>query len=384
MANELLFRDLSAKQLENKCLVGGTADTTHWITLPANTTDNLAALPRRVGSIAYDTTLNTLVVDNGSGFVSISSSEAPSGFGAASGVTVSAVENGNSIIQKTVLTLVDTPVTLSSGGASAVAITGGDAPMVDNNNIVSIKPDDTMPSSMALDLSDPSVIKIVMPATSAAGQADMVVFQSAAGIWFFLWLDIDNNGTGPSPSGSWYTAPDASDIYIRVPIVTGASALDNCQALLDALDASSDWASASMGATIESAAGANYGGVKLYDFPTGVILSLGATANLSFDWSGSTVDPTGSGDFSLGTAVTEDATLINSDINLLPSTAMLDPFVGGVGTGVGVSTTTASFDGTSVAKDVYLNLIVDAPDAGAGDVLVSGSVAITWMNLSDY
>jgi hypothetical protein len=63
--------DRAAKTLENKVLDGGVADSQHMIILPANTTSNLADQGRQKAAIAYDTTLNEVVVDSGAGFISV-------------------------------------------------------------------------------------------------------------------------------------------------------------------------------------------------------------------------------------------------------------------------------------------------------------------------
>lgn len=139
--------------------------------------------------------------------------------------------------------------------------------------------------------------------------------------------------------------------------------------------------------TVGNTTGVSFGGLKLYDFPEGRILVLGVTADLDFDWSGQDIAADGSGDFSLGTTITSDATLSTTDVDLLPSTALTDPFVAGVGEGKGALAASAQFDGTTTAKDLNLNLIIDDADVadGASDVVtVSGTVTVTWINLGDY
>lgn len=59
--------------LQNKFFDGGTASDARGILLPKNTTDGLAELESAVGLIAYDTTLNAIVIDKGSGFEPASS-----------------------------------------------------------------------------------------------------------------------------------------------------------------------------------------------------------------------------------------------------------------------------------------------------------------------
>lgn len=139
--------------------------------------------------------------------------------------------------------------------------------------------------------------------------------------------------------------------------------------------------------TVANTTGSSFGGVKLYDFPAGRILILGVTADLSMDWSASDIVATGSGDFSMGTTITADATLDGTDVNLLPSTGMTDPFVGGVGAAKGALAASAHFDGTATAISANLNMIIDDADvenATSDVVLVSGTVKLTWINLGDY
>ncbi len=138
--------------------------------------------------------------------------------------------------------------------------------------------------------------------------------------------------------------------------------------------------------TITNDAGTGFGNLKLYDFPAGRILILGVTADLAVNWSAdSDLSNTGSGDFALGTTGTSDTTIDGTDVNLLPSTGMTDPFVVGVGEAVGALAASAQFDGTTSAVDVYLNMIVDNGDVtDDAEVQLSGSITITWINLGDY
>lgn len=142
--------------------------------------------------------------------------------------------------------------------------------------------------------------------------------------------------------------------------------------------------------------GASFGSQKLYDFPEGRVLILGVTAyfsSITFNTAaGATGDIAGggSGDYSLGSTATADATLSSTDVDLLPSTAMLDPFVSGVGrSNVGSALAAAAqFDGTTTAVDMYLNAIIDDADVSDGaasdSVYFTGTITFTWMLLGDY
>ena len=142
--------------------------------------------------------------------------------------------------------------------------------------------------------------------------------------------------------------------------------------------------------------GASFGSAKIYDFPEGRIAILGVTAKftgITFNTeAGATGDIAGggSGDYSLGSTATADATLSLTDVDMLPSSAMLDPFVAGVGRSNAGSALAAAaqFDGTTTAIDMYLNAIIDDADvsdgAAADSVYFTGTIYVTWANLGDY
>lgn len=127
------------------------------------------------------------------------------------------------------------------------------------------------------------------------------------------------------------------------------------------------------------------GNVKIYDWPEGRILVLGNTASLTLTF-GANMAATGSGDISMGTTGTTDTTLDGTDVDLLPSTGLTDPLVASVGSASGALAASAQFDGTSTAKDMYLNVICDAGDVTTGNssCTVTGTVTCTWINLGDY
>lgn len=143
---------------------------------------------------------------------------------------------------------------------------------------------------------------------------------------------------------------------------------------------------ASTPVTVANTSGASFGGLKLYDFPNGRIYILGGSSNLTFTWTGESIAAGGSGDYSLGTTITADATLSSTDVDIQASTAMLDPFVLGVGTGSGVFAAPAAYDGTATAKDLNINIIIDDADVADGDsdtVLVSGSIRMAYVDFGD-
>lgn len=139
--------------------------------------------------------------------------------------------------------------------------------------------------------------------------------------------------------------------------------------------------------TVANATGASFGSKQILDFAQGRVRIEGGIANLTFTWTGESIVATGSGDFSFGTTATADATLATTDVDLMASTAMLDPFVAGVGTGAGSFVKDTEFDGTATAKDAYLNIIIDDADVSDGDtdtVLVSGTIILDVAFSGDY
>lgn len=139
--------------------------------------------------------------------------------------------------------------------------------------------------------------------------------------------------------------------------------------------------------TVANTTGASFGGAKFYDFPEGNYLVYGAVANLSVNWAGTDIGATGSGDFSIGTTATADATINSTDASVIPSSALTDPFVAGVGRGVGVSTGVLFVPGHTTAGDLYLNMIIDdadVADAASDIVLVSGTITLFYVKLGDF
>lgn len=127
-----------------------------------------------------------------------------------------------------------------------------------------------------------------------------------------------------------------------------------------------------------------HGSQKIYDFPAGNILILGATTDLAVVAGSGGITDTASVVGSIGSAAvgTDNATLLSTEANIVPSTAAT--LTSGAGAMDGESTATVMLDGTATAIDAYLNFAV--PDAGssASDTLtVDGTITILWVNLGD-
>ncbi|TXH45714.1 MAG: hypothetical protein E6Q97_30975 [Desulfurellales bacterium] len=125
--------------------------------------------------------------------------------------------------------------------------------------------------------------------------------------------------------------------------------------------------------TVANTTGASFGSLKVFDFITTKFYLFGGSSKFTrIVWTGEDIAATGSGDYSIGTTATADATLSSTDANIQASTAMLDPFVAGVGTGSGFFAAGAAYDGSSSAIDLYLNVIIDDADVsdGASDTVL--------------
>ena len=134
--------------------------------------------------------------------------------------------------------------------------------------------------------------------------------------------------------------------------------------------------------SVVGASGVGFGGAKIYTFPEGRILVLGVTASLKVDPLASNLEAADGGDYGIGTTIVSDADLGDTtDVDLCPATS-IDP----IGTAVGAAlAASAHFDGTSSAKMVNLNLLIDDADIGGTEIVgMTGTVTLTWINLGDY
>ena len=137
--------------------------------------------------------------------------------------------------------------------------------------------------------------------------------------------------------------------------------------------------------------GTEYQGTKIYGFPAGRISILGVTATLQQKTTSalaSTLNAGSTGAIALGTATASNVSLTGTMVDLLPSTAFTSSSTINVaGTAVSAALAAAAqFDGTSTAKDVYLNTAYATTTDVDGNATqtISGTVVITWINLGDY
>ena len=139
--------------------------------------------------------------------------------------------------------------------------------------------------------------------------------------------------------------------------------------------------------TITDDAGvAQYGGTgKIYDLPEGAITFLGCVVDgdLTLGTTG-TIIATYDGDVALGTATaTTGATLTGTEADIMASNAITQA-VAKVAAVSGVSTAATIVDGTSTAKDVFLNFVIDDDATHTdGTGTFTGTVTMLWANTGD-
>jgi hypothetical protein len=129
---------------------------------------------------------------------------------------------------------------------------------------------------------------------------------------------------------------------------------------------------------------AQYGGAgKVYDMPTGLISFLGCIVDgaLTMGATGTFIDAF-TGLVSLGTiAATTGATLTSTEADIMASVAV-GAATTKVATIAGTSVGATVVNGTSTAKDVYLNfLITDDATHTAGTGTFTGTATLLWSNV---
>jgi hypothetical protein len=130
------------------------------------------------------------------------------------------------------------------------------------------------------------------------------------------------------------------------------------------------------------------GGAQIYNFPLGRITTLGATATIAVTTTStlaSTLNAGSTCNYGVGTVTQSQDTVATTEQDIVnvaafTSSATID-VAGADATGVGVGVL-ASLDGTSTAKDAFINLAVaEATDIDAdATVTVTGTVTISWIN----
>lgn len=150
-------------------------------------------------------------------------------------------------------------------------------------------------------------------------------------------------------------------------------------------------ASTPIGSIGDEAGQGQYGGVKVYDFPEGLILTLGCVIDGAVTLASPAVD-TWDGDIGLGVeAVTDHQDAANKIGQILQSTAT-STAVSKVATVDAIQIATLLTesgarwrDGTATALDLYLNLLIDDDVAHDNTITgtFTGTITFTWINLGD-
>jgi hypothetical protein len=141
---------------------------------------------------------------------------------------------------------------------------------------------------------------------------------------------------------------------------------------------------------IDVADGDKTTGVKVYDFPAGRILILGATINALVTTNNAfNANPNDVYYVGVGTAdgtQAADADLTNTEQDIIPKTTL--DSVGNTDLDLdwhAALAASAQFDGTSTAVDLYVNVAVPAAsNSKASTHAVTGTMTVTWINLGDY
>lgn len=132
------------------------------------------------------------------------------------------------------------------------------------------------------------------------------------------------------------------------------------------------------------------GGVKIYDFPLGRIQRIGATGTIAVTTTSVLADTLNTGvtcNWGVGSTTQASATVATTEQDFVNVTAFTSSatinVAGANATGVGAAVL-ASLDGTSTAVDAFLNLAValNTDIDGDASVTVSGTIKITWVNLT--
>lgn len=132
-----------------------------------------------------------------------------------------------------------------------------------------------------------------------------------------------------------------------------------------------------------------YAGVQLFDFPAGRLYVVGATASLRFKRvsAASTINDSASMTWAVGTATASNITLSSTMVDLIPKTTKaLSEAVGAYNTAsTAVLASPAVFDGTSTAKDIFLNVGFETNTEIDADAVLNatGNITITWIDLGD-
>lgn len=134
------------------------------------------------------------------------------------------------------------------------------------------------------------------------------------------------------------------------------------------------------------------GGIKVYDFPAGKIMFLGATGSVTMTVTSVLADTLNASavvNWGIGSVTQANGTLATTEQDIIATTNLTSAATintasaASNGTGAGSLT---PLDGTTTPVDAFLNVgVADGADIDAdATVLINGTATIVWANLGDY
>lgn len=333
--------------------VAAAGVTLSGITLAADGTDSnigITLTPKGTGVVALGNTTATSVSTGGNGAA------------AASGNV--AVENALGTVHSTVLTLTDVDIATAAAGAGVA--------------FANVKLYD-FPEGYVYFIGAVADLALTDTITAGAEMAGNFATWTAAGNWAYA-SDKWSHTTGDATALTTDVVPVAGTTYTVTVAMATSTAGGGLVISMGGVTqsevhgtATESWTFTAADATplaITPASGTWEGDVTA--------VTVNAVSPVSATWDG---------DIAFGTAADADGSLAGTEVNLIASTATPQA-VASVTTGDCQSTANeiAIHDGHSTAKDLYLNLLIDADDftdAGTGALHLNGTVTITWIKLGD-
>lgn len=195
---------------------------------------------------------------------------------------------------------------------------------------------------------------------------------------------IETLGTAQTVSGvKTYSADPRTSVGVGAVAGAGVTVVENGNGAVHRTVFT--LSSASITVTDSGGAGGGSGGLKIYDFPEGVIVRGGCVANATTLAGAGGIADGAAVVLSLGSVTAAaDATLTSTEADFIAS------FAGTLAAGAGAFTkygepSVTSLDGHTTAVDLFLNMAVPDADISASDTLaVSGTITCTWWNNGDW
>ncbi len=228
---------------------------------------------------------------------------------------------------------------------------------------------------------------------------DFVVFHAMSIGSAFYWRILKHEGTNITDAAAFSaTAASVGTLTLTNPVVSSSGS----GAKNGATVASAEYGDGILHKTVltctatpltfgDEAGQGQYGGVKIYDFPEGLLATLGAVISGSITLTAPAVNTWG-GHIGLGLeAPVDHQDAANKTGQVMPkvatgTAAAKVAVVGAVSVAAALTESGGRWlDGTATAKDLFLNLLIT--DNVAHDNTITGTftgtVTITWINLGD-